>query len=231
MSFTCKKVRVQHEDKTLLDVSFSFRHSFALIGQSGSGKSLTLKALLGMLPQVLKSTFSYEADYEVVRGKTVAFVPQNPFTALSPLTKIGKQFLIDQESAKKYLQMVDLDLDFLERFPIELSGGQLQRVIIAMSLSQEPKLLLLDEPTTALDTESKAHILALIKRLQCECHFDIFFVTHDIETIEGLCEEVGIIKNGLIVEHGNTEQILHQPKEEYTKALLAAGFKNRRWRA
>lgn len=231
LSFTCKQLLVKSRDKTLLNVRFSFEKSFALIGESGSGKSLTLKVLLGMLPHELDSLMEIDASYALQRGKEVAFVPQNPFTALSPLTKIGKQFLIDQESAKKYLQMVDLDLDFLERFPIELSGGQLQRVIIAMSLSQEPKLLLLDEPTTALDTESKAHILALIKRLQCECHFDIFFVTHDIETIEGLCEEVGIIKNGLIVEHGNTEQILHQPKEEYTKALLEAGFKNRRWRA
>ncbi len=231
MSLTCKQLLVKSRDKTLLHVSFSFQKSFALIGESGSGKSLTLKALLGMLPNELESLIEIDASYALGRGKEVAFVPQNPFTALSPLTKIGKQFLIDKESAKKYLQMVDLDLDFLERFPIELSGGQLQRVIIAMSLSQEPKLLLLDEPTTALDTQSKAHILALIKRLQSECHFDILFVTHDIETIEGLCEEVGIIRNGFIIEYGKTEEILHQPKEDYTKALLAAGFKNRRFRA
>lgn len=231
MSLTCKQLLVKSRDKTLLHVSFSFQKSFALIGESGSGKSLTLKALLGMLPNELESLMEIDASYALGRGKEVAFVPQNPFTALSPLTKIGKQFLIDKESAKKYLQMVDLDLDFLERFPIELSGGQLQRVIIAMSLSQEPNLLLLDEPTTALDTQSKAHILTLIKRLQQECHFDILFVTHDIETIEGLCEEVGIIRNGFIIEYGNTEEILHQPKEEYTKALLAAGFKNRRFRA
>lgn len=231
MSLTCKQLLVKSRDKTLLHVSFSFQKSFALIGESGSGKSLTLKALLGMLPNELESLMEIDASYALGRGKEVAFVPQNPFTALSPLTKIGKQFLIDKKSAKKYLQMVDLDLDFLERFPIELSGGQLQRVIIAMSLSQEPNLLLLDEPTTALDTQSKAHILALIKRLQSECHFDILFVTHDIETIEGLCEEVGIIRNGFIIEYGNTEEILHQPKEDYTKALLAAGFKNRRFRA
>lgn len=231
LSFTCKQLLVKSRDKTLLNVRFSFEKSFALIGESGSGKSLTLKALLGMLPYELDSLMEIDASYALQRGKEVAFVPQNPFTALSPLTKIGKQFLIDQESAKKYLQMVDLDLDFLERFPIELSGGQLQRVIIAMALSQEPKLLLLDEPTTALDTESKTHVLALIKRLQSECHFDILFVTHDIETIEGLCDEVGIVKDGIIVEYGTTQEILHQPKEDYTKALLLAGFKNRRWRA
>ena len=231
MSLTCKELLVKSKDKTLLNISFSFEKSFALIGESGSGKSLTLKALLGMLPQELESLMKIEASYALRRGKEVAFVPQNPFTALSPLTKIGKQFLIDTKTAQKYLRMVDLDVDFLERFPIELSGGQLQRVIIAMSLSQEPKLLLLDEPTTALDTQSKAHILALIKRLQTECNFDILFVTHDIETIEGLCEEVGIVKEGVIVEYGTTQEILHQPKEEYTKALLLAGFKNRRWRA
>jgi len=231
LSLTCKQLLVKSRDKTLLNVSFLFEKSFALIGESGSGKSLTLKALLGMLPRELDSIMDIDASYALQRGKEVAFVPQNPFTALSPLTKIGKQFLIDKESAKKYLQMVDLDLDFLERFPIELSGGQLQRVIIAMSLSQEPKLLLLDEPTTALDTESKTHVLALIKRLQSECNFDILFVTHDIETIEGLCEEVGIVKDGVIVEYGSTQEILHQPKEDYTKALLLAGFKNRRWRA
>ena len=231
MSLTCKELLVKSKDKTLLNISFSFEKSFALIGESGSGKSLTLKALLGMLPRELESLMEIEASYTLKRGKEVAFVPQNPFTALSPLTKIGKQFLIDTKSAEKYLRMVDLDVEFLERFPIELSGGQLQRVIIAMSLSQEPKLLLLDEPTTALDTQSKAHILALIKRLQTECNFDILFVTHDIETIEGLCEEVGIVKEGVIVEYGTTQEILHQPKEEYTKALLLAGFKNRRWRA
>ena len=231
MSLTCKELLVKSKDKTLLNISFSFEKSFALIGESGSGKSLTLKALLGMLPQELESLMKIEASYALRRGKEVVFVPQNPFTALSPLTKIGKQFLIDTKTAQKYLRMVDLDVDFLERFPIELSGGQLQRVIIAMALSQEPKLLLLDEPTTALDTQSKAHILALIKRLQTECNFDILFVTHDIETIEGLCEEVGIVKEGVIVEYGTTQEILHQPKEEYTKALLLAGFKNRRWRA
>lgn len=231
LSLTCKQLLVKSREKTLLNISFSLENSFALIGESGSGKSLTLKALLGMLPSELDSLVEIDASYGLIRGKEVAFVPQNPFTALSPLTKIGKQFLIDKESAKKYLQMVDLDLNFLERFPLELSGGQLQRVIIAIALSQEPKLLLLDEPTTALDTESKAHILALIKRLQGLCHFDILFVTHDIETIEGLCEKVGIVKNGVIVEYGTTEEILHQPKEEYTKALLLAGFKNRRFRA
>ncbi|MBV5279530.1 MAG: ABC transporter ATP-binding protein [Campylobacteraceae bacterium] len=231
MSLTCKQLLVKSKEKTLLNIDFSFGKSFALIGESGSGKSLTLKALLGMLPSELESLIEVEASYQLERGKSIALVPQNPFTALSPLTKIGKQFMVSPLLAQKYLKMVGLNIDFLTRFPSELSGGQLQRVIIAMALSLEPKLLLLDEPTTALDEESKGHILALIKELQNVCGFDIFFVTHDIESIENLCEEVGIIKSGMIVEKGQTAEILHHPKESYTKQLLESGFKNRRFRA
>ena len=230
LSFTCKELVIQHKAKTLLHVSFSFARSFALIGESGSGKSLTLKALLGMLPHELKSSLSYNASYELKRGESIAFVPQNPFTALSPLTKIEKQFMAPLERAQKYLRMVNLDVDFLDRFPSELSGGQLQRLIIAMALSIEPRLLLLDEPTTALDEESKTTVLELIATLQKECGFDLLFVTHDIGTIEHLCDEVGIIKNGKIIESGLTQQILNDPKEAYTKQLLASGFRQRSFR-
>ncbi|KFL33901.1 MULTISPECIES: ATP-binding cassette domain-containing protein [unclassified Sulfurospirillum] len=230
MSFTCKELVIHNRAKTLLHVSFSFERSFALIGESGSGKSLTLKALLGMLPQELESTLSYNASYALKRGESIAFVPQNPFTALSPLTKIEKQFMAPRERAQKYLSMVHLDVEFLDRFPSELSGGQLQRLIIAMALSIEPRLLLLDEPTTALDEESKTTVLELIATLQKECGFDLLFVTHDIGTIEHLCEEVGIIKNGQIVESGLTKDILHDPKEAYTQQLLTSGFRQRSFR-
>jgi len=162
--------------------------------------------------------------------RAFAFVPQNPFTALSPLTKIEKQFMAPRERAQKYLSMVHLDVEFLDRFPSELSGGQLQRLIIAMALSIEPRLLLLDEPTTALDEESKTTVLELIATLQKECGFDLLFVTHDIGTIEHLCEEVGIIKNGQIVESGLTKDILHDPKEAYTQQLLTSGFRQRSFR-
>lgn len=230
LSFTCKQLLIKSKAKTLLDVQFSFERSFALIGESGSGKSLTLKALLGMLPQELDSLLEYDASYALTRGQSIAFVPQNPFTALSPLTKIEKQFMASREQAQKYLRMVGLDLDFLERFPSELSGGQLQRLIIAMALSIEPQLLLLDEPTTALDEESKTTVLDLIYTLQKECGFDLLFVTHDIGTIEHLCDEVGIIKSGKIIERGLTKNILHDPKEAYTKQLLESGFRQRSFR-
>ncbi len=231
MSLTCKHLMVKSNEKILLDIDFSFARSFALIGESGSGKSLTLKALLGMLPEALETIIELESSYVLERGKSLAIVPQNPFTALSPLTTIADQFMQDASVAKGYLSRVELAAEVLTRFPSELSGGQLQRVIIAMALSLEPKLLLLDEPTTALDEESKQTILMLIKELQESFGFDILFVTHDIETIEDLCEDVGIIKNGRIIERGKTKEILYHPKEPYTKELLASGFKQRRFRA
>ena len=230
MAFKCEHLLIQSATKDLVNISFSFGRTFALIGESGSGKSLTLKALLGMLPSELTTTLRYDAEYTLVRGKSVAFVPQNPFTALSPLTKIKKQFLVDEAVAKHYLSLVELDDSYLERFPSELSGGQLQRIVIAMALSLEPKLLLLDEPTTALDEANKEIVLRLIEDLQERYQFDILFVTHDISTIENVCEEIAILQRGEIVEMGRTEEVLASPSHAYTKQLLSSGFKQRSFR-
>ena len=230
MSFTCKRLFVETSEKKLLDISFGFDKSYALIGQSGSGKSLTLKALLGMLPFELNSELELECEYELKRGKSVSMVPQNPFTALSPLTKISKQFFISPDLAREYISLVGLEEDIFKRFPSELSGGQLQRVIIAMALCVKPRLLLLDEPTTALDRESKDSILDLIKRLQKRDNFDMLFVTHDISSVENLCEYIGIIKDGQILEEGNMQEVLKNPKNPYTKQLLNSGFSRRDFR-
>lgn len=229
MSFTCKELVIQTDEKKLVDIEFNFEKSFALIGESGSGKSLTLKALLGMLPQALHVKMDLDG-FVIERGKTVALVPQNPFTALSPLTKIMDQFLISREEAEIYFDMVGLDKGFLDRFPSELSGGQLQRVVMAYALHVKPKLLLLDEPTTALDIKSKEAILELLKSLHVKNGFKLIFVTHDIEAVRGLCEEIAIIKDGIIVEKGNLEEVINDPKHEYTRELIESGFKNRGFR-
>lgn len=230
MSFTCKSLIVKNRDKQLLDISFDVQKSFALIGQSGSGKSLTLKAILGMLPNSLEHSLDIDSNYKFERGKTISFVPQNPFTALSPLTKIKKQFFIEKDKVEKYINLVGLDIDIINRFPSELSGGQLQRVIVAMALSINPRLLLLDEPTTALDKQSKIDILDLIKKLQQLGDFDMLFVTHDISTIENLCDKIGILKEGKILEEGNMSEVLKNPKNSYTKKLIDAGFERREFR-
>ncbi|MDD2906883.1 MAG: ATP-binding cassette domain-containing protein [Sulfurimonas sp.] len=224
------KLCIKHAGRTVVDIAFSITSSLALVGQSGSGKSLTLKAILSMLPDSMECDFVYEADFELVAGGSVAFVPQNPFTALSPMTKIKKQFFIESEKVKKLFAQVGLDTELLERFAPELSGGQLQRVVLAMALESNPKLLLLDEPTTALDPKNRVLILQLLKELQKEFGFKILFVTHDMNSAAALCEDICVIKDGKVVEYGVLAQTIQAPLQEYTKTLIEANFANREFR-
>lgn len=224
------RLKIALDETVLVDIDFEINSSLALVGQSGSGKSLTLKTLLGMLPTTMTSQLDVEADFELEAGKSVAFVPQNPFTALSPLTKIKHQFFVHKERVKSLFDLVDLDLSLLERFPPELSGGQLQRVVIAMALSLSPKLLLLDEPTTALDPDTRTRIIELLKKLQAELGFHMLFVTHDMYAASSLCEHICVIKEGRMVEWGLMSEVLESPKDAYTKILMDATFANRTFR-
>lgn len=229
-----KQLLITDNNKKLVDIDFKINSSTALIGQSGSGKSLTIKSLLNMLPSNLASKIDIDANFEL-KKENIGFVPQNPFTSLSPLTKIGKQFLLenktlDEKRKIELLELVGLDASLLDRFPMELSGGQLQRVVIAMAISNDPKILLLDEPTTALDTKSKKNILTLLNELKKRLNLLILFVTHDIKSIEDITEEIVIIKNGQVIEKGFTKDLLINPKEQYTKDLISSGFNNRKYR-
>jgi len=224
------KLNIKFEEKSLVDIDFEIKNSLALVGQSGSGKSLTLKALLGMLPDVMSCELDIEADFKLIAGKTLSFVPQNPFTALSPLTKIKKQFFVDDKKIDKLFKQVGLDTKLKDRFAPELSGGQLQRVVIAMALENQPKLIMLDEPTTALDPQTKILILELLKTLQQEFHFKILFVTHDIESAKSLCEDIYIIKDGRVVEFGKMSDIVQNANNNYTRTLIEANFANREFR-
>jgi peptide/nickel transport system ATP-binding protein len=224
------RLTIALEQKILVDIGFCIESSIALVGQSGSGKSLTIKALLGMLPKEMSCELEHSSDFDLVAGETVAFVPQNPFTALSPLTKIKKQFFMPQEQIKRLFAQVGLDETLLERFPPELSGGQLQRVVIAMALGSNPKLILLDEPTTALDPNTREMILLLLKSLQAEFGFKMLFVTHDISSAKSLCEDICVIKDGKVVESGKMRDIMQAPQDIYTKTLINANFANRNFR-
>ncbi len=225
-----KKLKITLKEKHLVDISFDVPNSLALVGQSGSGKSLTLKALLGMLPHDMHLELESQSDFELVAGKSVALIPQNPFTALSPLTKIKKQFFIPKERVEALFEEVGLQTALLERYAPELSGGQLQRVVIAIALSSKPKLLLLDEPTTALDPEMRVMIIELLKKLQQREGFKMLFVTHDIASAKNLCEHICVIKEGRVVESGMMQSVIEAPQESYTKTLIEANFANRNFR-
>ncbi len=225
-----QKLHITIDNETLVAIDFNINLSLALVGQSGSGKSLTLKALLGMLPSSMECVLEYKGDFELKAGESISFVPQNPFTALSPLTKIAKQFFVSSQRQEELFSQVDLDVGLLDRYPPELSGGQLQRVVIAMALSNSPSLLLLDEPTTALDEETTIVILNLLKDLQKLHRFKILFVTHDMNSAKNICEDICVMKNGKVVESGTMKSVLQNPQEEYTKTLIEANFANRKFR-
>jgi len=127
-----KKLQISVDNKKLVDISLLINSSTALIGQSGSGKSLTLKSILNLLPSNLDLVFDVESDFKL-NNSNIGFIPQNPFTSLSPMTKIKKQFFCTQEKILELLKLVGLETFVLERFPSELSGGQLQRVVIAIA--------------------------------------------------------------------------------------------------
>ena len=223
------KLKISSPNKQLVDISFDIKDSSALIGESGSGKSLTLKALLNLLPsslQVEKDIYStFELNYD-----TIGFIPQNPFTSLSMMTKIKDQFFCSNEKKEEVLKLVDLDISLLNKFPSQLSGGQIQRIVIAIALSRNIKLLLLDEPTTALDEEFKTNIINLINDLKSRLNILILFVTHDIESIKDICNEIIILKDGQVIEKGFTIDVLSTPKEDYTKKLINSTFKNKQFR-
>ncbi|MBP9615851.1 MAG: ABC transporter ATP-binding protein [Aliarcobacter sp.] len=223
------KLKISSAHKQLVDISFDIKDSIALIGESGSGKSLTLKALLNLLPSTLKLDKDINSTFEL-NYDTIGFIPQNPFTSLSMMTKIKDQFFCPIEKKEEVLKLVDLDISLLNKFPSQLSGGQIQRIVIAIALSRNIKLLLLDEPTTALDEENKTNIINLINDLKNRLNILILFVTHDIESIKDICNEIIILKDGQIIEKGFTRDILSSPKEDYTKKLINSTFKNKNFR-
>lgn len=229
-SVKIKKLNISHRDNTLVSISFNISQSLALVGQSGSGKSLTLKALLGMLPHDMQAEIEMDSDFELLRGETLSFVPQNPFTALSPLTRLRDHFMVDRARQEELVKMVGLSSELLDRFPPELSGGQLQRMVIMLALEKTPKLMLLDEPTTALDPATRTLIIELLKYLQEELGFKMLFVTHDMESAKGLCEDIVVIKEGRVVESGNLFRVISNPQEDYTKVLIDSNFAHREFR-
>ncbi len=232
-----------------IDLNYEVRAGevLAIVGESGSGKSASSMSLLGLLPsnsrvtgEVLlngKSVLTMSpAKLRQIRGNDVAVIFQEPMTALNPVYTVGFQIVetlrlhneISPDEAKqralRLLQMVELpDPDKAFRsYPHQLSGGQRQRAMIAQSLSCDPKLLIADEPTTALDVTVQAEILDLMRNLRSQLNSAIVLITHDMGVVADLADRIAVMRKGRIVETGTAEQIFNNPQHEYTKALLAA---------
>jgi peptide/nickel transport system ATP-binding protein len=226
-----KKLMISTPTHTLVDLEdIEFEKGLALVGASGSGKSMTLKGIIDLVDEKLTTTCDIVAPFECVRGKSVAFVPQNPFTALSPLTKIRDQFFSPIEKIEKMFDRLGLKKEHLNGYPSELSGGQLQRVVLGMALLDNPKLLLLDEPTTALDRETKLQMITLVKELQDEFGFAIIFVTHEIALAPLLCPKIAIIDEGKVVEYGESHAVVSHPQSHIGEKLMSSDFTQRNFR-
>ncbi|QHQ36376.1 ABC transporter ATP-binding protein [Algicella marina] len=218
-----------------------------LIGESGSGKSMSALSILRLLPggSELSGEITFageslpaktEAEMCTLRGGQIGMVFQEPMTALNPVQTIGDQVaeaiaihkrLSRSEAlaeARRVLDRVELPADEfpLTRYPHQLSGGQRQRVVIAIAIACGPRLLIADEPTTALDVTTQAEILRLIRRLVAEDNMGAIFVTHDLAVVSDLADDIAIMRQGEVVETGPTRRILAEARHPYTAALLAA---------
>ena len=218
----------------------------ALVGESGSGKSVSAMAILGLLPanalvggQIRLAGRSLldasAAELRALRGAQVSMIFQEPMSSLNPVFTVGEQIaevlrlhlrLTARAARARAVQLLD-EVGIPEpalrarSYPHELSGGQQQRVMIAMAIACEPRLLIADEPTTALDVTIQAQILELLRRLQRERRMSMLFITHDLSVVGELAEQVVVMRNGLVLEQGRTLEVFARPMHPYTRALLA----------
>ena len=214
-----------------------------IVGESGSGKSLTALSIIQLLSVQLdfdgvidfeKSRISQlpESKLRDLRGLDIAMIFQDPMTSLNPVFTVGYQVLeavlahrkISKSEAKneviKAFDDVGIPADRYDSFPDELSGGQRQRVMIAMAIINNPKLLIADEPTTALDVTVQKQILDLINKLQKKFNMSVLFITHDFGVVQEIADQVLVMFKGKIVESGNAKKVINLPNHPYTKALL-----------
>lgn len=218
-----------------------------IVGESGSGKTQTALAMAGLSPRHARLDGEISIDgknlvtmdrehLRSMQGNEIAMVFQEPMTSLNPTMRIGRQVeealtihtkLSKQERKLRALEaMRDVELPDVERayhkYPHEMSGGQRQRVMIASAVIGSPKLLIADEPTTALDVTIQAEILKLLQKLNREKNMSILFISHDLRVIRKLCSRVIVMNQGVIVEQGPVEEVFNHPKDAYTKKLIAS---------
>jgi peptide/nickel transport system ATP-binding protein len=242
------QLRGQRAHKAVDDVSFDIHagQHVGLVGESGSGKSVTSLALMGLLPQRgvrVSGEVMYDGanllkksrkDMSELRGREISMVFQDPMTSLNPVVPIGTQIaeIIERhfnakkraalERAEELLVRVGLPDPHrrLGEYPHQLSGGMRQRVLIAMALACEPRLLIADEPTTALDVTIQAQVLEVLKKLVADTGAALLMITHDLGVVAGLCDNVNVMYSGRIVESTTRERLFAQPRHPYTGGLL-----------
>jgi peptide/nickel transport system ATP-binding protein len=245
-----KGLRLDIGDTSILrgvDVAVAAGQVLGIIGESGSGKSMTALSVMGLLPQGARAEGTIrlngedllqksERDMNAIRGRDIGMVFQEPMTALDPLKTIGAQVsetvLTHTEmgrrdawaEADRVLDRVGLPRDLFprDRYPHELSGGQRQRVVIAAAIALRPKLLIADEPTTALDVTTQARILELLKRLVDEDGMGLIFITHDLAVVASLADTIAVMRQGEVVEAGVTRDVFSALSHPYTRALFEA---------
>ena len=234
------------------DVSFALEAGEVLgvVGESGSGKSVTALSILGLLPypkayHMPGSSVRFagreligapEEELRRVRGNEIAFVFQEPMSSLNPLHTIEKQIgetlrlhrqLSEKEAKKEVLRLLKMTgiknaRARMKAYPFELSGGQRQRVMIAMAIANHPKILIADEPTTALDVTIQAQIIDLLMDLRKKMDMAIIFISHDLRIVRKIADRIAVMKNGRIVEQGDSVKIFENPEADYTKKLIGA---------
>jgi peptide/nickel transport system ATP-binding protein len=231
--------------KLVKNISLSIKKgkTTCIVGESGSGKSLTALSVMQLLSSQLNMSGSIlfegvnlvnltKEEVRIRRGKDIAMIFQEPMTSLNPVLTIGYQieeaikvhenFLKVElnKRVEELLNIVGIPIDRINSYPDELSGGQRQRVMIAMAISCSPKLLIADEPTTALDVTVQAQILNLLNDLKLKFKMTMLFITHDFGVVEDIADDVAVMYQGEIVEKGTVLNVLKKPKHPYTKALL-----------
>ncbi|MBB4275691.1 dipeptide ABC transporter ATP-binding protein [Rhizobium mongolense] len=233
---------------TNLSLEIGAKQILCIVGESGSGKSITSLATMGLLPKALKS-FSGEIlfdgqdvlklspkEHAALRGTRMGMIFQEPMSALNPCYTVGEQIeevfrahtrmTRAEQRARTLLLLEEVRLPEPQRlyhaYPHQLSGGQRQRIVIAMALAMEPRLLIADEPTTALDVTTQAQILDLFKELRDKRDAGILFVTHDFDVVAEIADRVLVMQNGLVVEQGSADDVLNHPSHPYTQRLIDA---------
>jgi len=230
-------------------VSFHLKEGelLGIVGESGSGKSVTMMSLLKLLPmppaEITSGTVMFDgrdllkmeiADLRKVRGGEIGFVFQDPMTSLNPVFTVGYQLMeplkkhmgLNKKGARqRAVELLDLvgipsPADRLKDYPHQFSGGMRQRVMIAIALACDPKVLIADEPTTALDVTIQAQILMLIRDLRQKLGMSIVWITHDLGVVAGIADRVIVMYGGLVVEHAAVKDLYSNPKHPYTRALL-----------